>query len=166
MSRRPGSKDPARAGRAPQPPVPAGERGIEVVARTPVAGRACSKGEHEGQRAERGVLRACEHIASARPFRFAPRAGTDRAWIPGRFHPVGCCRPGLLPLMHGPAPRPGGHSCLVFQPINATVRIRLWASANSNATQRTLRRPRTRNCRNPRFRAAAFTHSAVEARSL
>jgi hypothetical protein len=49
---------------------------------------------------------------------------------------------------------------------SAAARVSLWATANHSTTARTFRNPRTRNRCSPRFRAIAFTHSAVDARSL
>jgi len=46
------------------------------------------------------------------------------------------------------------------------ARTRLCASAYQSRTARTFSLPRTRNCRSPRLRAWALTHSAVAARSL
>ena len=42
----------------------------------------------------------------------------------------------------------------------------LWVRPCKSAIDLTLQTPRTRNCRRPRFRACAFVHSAVAARSL
>src|SRR5207248_4816335 len=48
----------------------------------------------------------------------------------------------------------------------AKLRAMFWAMANHVATDLTFSRPRTMNCRRPRLRAWALTHSAVAALSL
>ena len=48
----------------------------------------------------------------------------------------------------------------------AKPRAMFWAMANHVATDLTFSRPRTMNCRRPRLRAWALTHSAVAALSL
>src|SRR6266852_2643815 len=55
--------------------------------------------------------------------------------------------------------RCASHVAIATARRNPAARIRLCASANHSSTARTFLRPRTTNCRSPRLRARALTHS-------